>query len=325
MTQYFVDFEGPADGTTCTAANLLATTRGGLSGTWSVDGAGADMKFEADATRGLLYHGGPLADDTVILPDAGTLGVQYLTATGTSYIVLHLAGVGNSIAGDNCSAGVWIKTNLLDNDTSNIDLFTIYALSGTNFVNAKQRIAGSGLVRCFELEAGAGGGPPSGVVDTPTATWYWVTLLYRKTGNHEIQIWSEAGALVGSITSASNGVAKPSYIAIGQASSNTPTTGYYVNFDSLLIDTDATWPLMPGATGDFLRLNQTANTDPVTELWKRAAAPSTAPTEEIIQHSGDYPTHPDLDYVYAKHGTPQKHVYVFEGTLDLATATAARP
>lgn len=79
---------------------------------------------------------------------------------------------------------------------------------------------------------------------------------------------------------------------------------------------------------DSLILNQTANSSPVTELVKRAVVTdgdAGALTEEVIHHSGDYPSQPENGYAYAKHGTGQKHVFVFEGTITLAQALANRP
>lgn len=44
-----------------------------------------------------------------------------------------------------------------------------------------------------------------------------------------------------------------------------------------------------------------------------------------MQHSGDYPSQPENDFVYAKHGSAEKHVFVFPGTITLEEAIAARP
>lgn len=75
---------------------------------------------------------------------------------------------------------------------------------------------------------------------------------------------------------------------------------------------------------DSLSLNQTENTSPVTELWRRGVAPDGPLADAIIQHSVDYPSQPVNDFVYAQHGSLQRHVYVFSGTLTLAQAQAAR-
>lgn len=330
MNQGFTDFEGPGDGVTCTAANLNATNRGILTGTWSVDGTGAAMKFATAAARGLLFHGGPLADDSIILPDAGTLGVEYDTDSGTSYITRHIAGVGNTVDGDEFSWGCFFFSDLPNNDASNLDPLTVYSLGGVNFANAKY-LQSPGGNRCFQLEVGSGGASNGGgnsSVEVAASTWYWVAIIYRVTGNHELRIYNLAGELVGAIVETSSGLGgRASYVAIGQASSNTPTAGRVCRFDSFLFDLAGTWPLLPGSTGDFLRLNQTANASAVTELVRRAAVTNGVAgtlADAIIQHSGPYPSHPDTEFVYAKHGTPQKHVYVFEGTLTLAQAQAAR-
>lgn len=80
--------------------------------------------------------------------------------------------------------------------------------------------------------------------------------------------------------------------------------------------------------GDILLVTQVANTDPVTELWLRGAltAGVSAPLEYyLVQHSGPYPTQPDNNFVYARFGTPQDNVYVFQGTISEAEAIASVP
>jgi hypothetical protein len=80
--------------------------------------------------------------------------------------------------------------------------------------------------------------------------------------------------------------------------------------------------------GDILTVTQVANAAPVTELWKRGALTSgvaAAPSHYLVQHSGPYPTQPDNNFVYQRFGTPQDHVYVFEGTISEAEAIASVP
>lgn len=80
--------------------------------------------------------------------------------------------------------------------------------------------------------------------------------------------------------------------------------------------------------GDILVVTQVANTDPVTELWRRGALTNgvSAPLQYYtVQHSGPYPTQPDNNYVYARFGTPQDNVYVFQGTISEAEAIASVP
>lgn len=80
--------------------------------------------------------------------------------------------------------------------------------------------------------------------------------------------------------------------------------------------------------GDVLVVTQVANASPVTELWLRGALTSgvSAPLAYyLVQHSGPYPTQPDNNYVYARFGTPQDNVYVFQGTISEAEAIASVP
>lgn len=81
-------------------------------------------------------------------------------------------------------------------------------------------------------------------------------------------------------------------------------------------------------TGDQLVVTQVANASPVTELWLRGALTSgvSAPLAYyLVQHSGPYPTQPDNNFVYARFGTPQDNVYVFQGTISEAEAIASVP
>jgi len=80
--------------------------------------------------------------------------------------------------------------------------------------------------------------------------------------------------------------------------------------------------------GDILVVTQVANATPVTELWRRGALTSgvaAAPSYYLVQHSGPYPTQPDNNFVYQRFGTPQDHVYVFQGTVSEAEAIASVP
>lgn len=85
---------------------------------------------------------------------------------------------------------------------------------------------------------------------------------------------------------------------------------------------------------ELLELNQTANSDPVTELWVTSEVGDT-PTAEIFHHSGNYPQYDgsgvqvsSLVYrlprnrCYAKNGTDEMHVYIFDGTVTLSQAIA---
>lgn len=85
--------------------------------------------------------------------------------------------------------------------------------------------------------------------------------------------------------------------------------------------------LIEAFDGDLLILSQTANADPVTELWKGVAVDSNGEpvgviAPFIIHHSGPYPTQPNNDFLYARHGSQNNHIYIFAGTITLAEAVA---
>lgn len=80
--------------------------------------------------------------------------------------------------------------------------------------------------------------------------------------------------------------------------------------------------------GDLLVVDQVANAAPVTELWLRGAVTAgviAAPSYYLVQHSGPYPTQPDNNFAYARFGTPQDNVYVFQGTISESEAIASVP
>lgn len=125
---------------------------------------------------------------------------------------------------------------------------------------------------------------------------------------------------------------------MGATSINYTLTGADVGFDvgPVQIETNtegedesvATPLTILAFTGDVLVVTQVANTDPVTELWLRGAltAGVSAPLQYYsVQHSGPYPTQPDNNFVYARFGTPQDNVYVFQGTVSEAEAIASVP
>lgn len=243
LNQGFVDFEGGTDGANCSSATLNASIRGGVTaGTgWLTQGTGAVMKFASAASRPPIGSVGPLLDGSTIAAGAGSMGVQYLTATSNSYLRWDLNGNNGQIDSDDFTCCIWFKTNLPNNDESNMDIFTVYAPSGGNFANCKFLGAPSGLTRIFQLEVGGGGG--NSHVEIPTATDILIALRYRRVGQHELRAYNTSGTLLGTIQETSNGVGRASYIAIGQASSNVPTSGFFCNFDSLRVDFDGTWPL----------------------------------------------------------------------------------
>lgn len=79
---------------------------------------------------------------------------------------------------------------------------------------------------------------------------------------------------------------------------------------------------------DHLILNQTINTEPVTEVWRRAevvGGVAGAFSYYVLHHAGNYPSQPLNNFAYARFGTPQDHVYVFEGTVSEAEVIASIP
>jgi hypothetical protein len=191
------------------------------------------MKFQTAASHGLRNPTGRLCGDGQSYgAGAGSLGLQYLTSTRNSWVTYNLG----PLMTDAVTAGVWFYSNIPNSDLSNLDVFTIFGKNGADFANAKY--LGGGTVqnpqRIFQLEVGSGGGNAN--INVQANTWYWLSLRYSKSGSHSLSVYDTAGALVGSITEVAAGTTKPDYVVIGQSNSDTPTSGYVVNFDSMVID-----------------------------------------------------------------------------------------
>lgn len=92
----------------------------------------------------------------------------------------------------------------------------------------------------------------------------------------------------------------------------------------------------PSPMSDSLILNQTVNSDPVTELWFSGPSNEGPLEYRIFTHSGNYPQYdgsgtpesastyrmPD-GVVLGRHGMSNDHVYIFQGTITLAQAINA--
>jgi hypothetical protein len=241
-TLSITDFEGSSNGTSVTEALLHAAEKGWGIGRWGFTGTA--MKFATAASQPLLTSISRLNNGTSFASGAGSLGVQYLTSTGTSYIKQDLYPTNGAATSTAFSAGVWFYSDIPGSDASNLDVFTLYAAGGANFANAKFLQNGGGNSRTFQLEVAGGGGTSS--VNVSPSTWYWLNLQYNKTGQHHLKIYAADGTtVIGTIDETSNGVGTVQYVAIGHAAAGVPTTGYLINFDSLKVDPAGTYPLLP--------------------------------------------------------------------------------
>jgi hypothetical protein len=242
----FAGFDSSSDGVECTVDLLNASTLG-ITGseTWSI--TGTPMAFSSSASKPLLP--GTVGDGSTWAANAGSLGVKYLTSTYVSYLKLDLS----SRTSGSTSIGVWYYTDIPNTDQSLMDIFTVFGAGGADFANAKFLIAPSGLTRSFQLETGPGGGTSR--IDVSSGQWYWITIQFNNDANHVLNVYNASMELVGSINEASRETVSAAYTVIGQsANSGAPTTGYYILFDSMKIDFDGYFPLLPiGAltTGSF--------------------------------------------------------------------------
>lgn len=248
LTQLFCDFEASTDGTTCTGALLKSSTKGWTGGIWTTGGTGAAMKFASAGSRGLTNSITRLNDGATVSSGAGSLGVQFLTSTVQSYLKFDTTtGIGsgaNAINSTSFSAGIWFWSDIAATNTVPIDVFAIITPGGVGFANCKFLGNGGGTSRTFELETAGGTG--TNRVDVSSSTWYWLTVQYNLGSDCVLKVYEADGTtLKGTNTETHSGTGMPGYVAIGQFSSNTPTTGFVINFDSLKIDPTGTFPLLP--------------------------------------------------------------------------------
>jgi len=244
QTLAICDFEASTDGTACTEALLKASMKGWHGGQWSITGTA--MKFESDASKPFVNAISRLNDGTALTAGAGSLGVEYLTATNMSYLKLDFDPNGGAAHNNNSySAGIWFRFNLPANDTSNFDVFSIYSIDPTNFANVVFQANGGATSRTIRLETVSSSSVAS--VDLAPDTWYWLALLYNRATNHKFRLYDTSLNLVGSeiVETFTGGGNMPGYILIGNSIATSPTTGYKFWFDSLKVDPTGTWPILP--------------------------------------------------------------------------------
>lgn len=242
-TEAFCDFEAGTDGADCTSALLTASTYGWKIPQWTINGPGAAMKFASAASMPALNDTGRLNDGGSRLAGVGNKGVRYLTSSVKSFLEFVCFPGGGSLISPVATMGVWFKSDIPFNDASNMDLTGIAAISGTDFASVKYLLGGGG--RIFQLETGAGGGTHD--IAVSPSTRYCITVKFDKSGPHILRIYAADGTtLIGEAQEASAGTAFAGKSGVGQSSANTPTTGFFADFDSFGFDPTGTrWPYIP--------------------------------------------------------------------------------
>lgn len=199
----------------------------------------------------------------------------------------------------------------------------VVMFSALDYLTISLQETGIGAIVKTETSSGLSASSITGITDGQT---YYGTLQFNALGTgyvaiYETDTWTQVGSTISK--NIPNAGACTS-ISFGDNHTPTGPTSGYCYFDNIIGDqTDATFPLLPPSPADVLTLNQTANSNPVTELWKRGTAPSGTPEYYRRTHSGPYPTQPEQGYIYTKHGADSRHVYIIDGTVSEAAAIAA--
>jgi hypothetical protein len=241
--QALIDFEGGSANTAVTEPTLRASRKGYAGGVMGFTGTA--MKYQTADSKPLV-SGTPRLNDGATYPaGAGTLGVEYLTASGANSFISWFFVNGTGLPLTKVTAATWFKSTMPNNDTSAApDVFSIAGASGGDFVNALFRSNGGATSRCMELEVNGGS---FGCVDMATATWYVIYLEYNK-GNHKVlSIYDASCSLVGTITDTvvTPPTVNPLRLDLGNDSSSVPTTGFVLSFDSVRVSLDGDSNILP--------------------------------------------------------------------------------
>ena len=143
------------------------------------------------------------------------------------------------------SAGVWIKWDAIETDSSfNLDVFTFYPQTGTNFANADLVSLAGSFRMGFE---NPGGSTNVSITGLHSNTWYWLSLSRNVGGTNMMVMWDINMNLVGGSTSLVTTVTSISNLCIAINSKAATLPGYHIWYDDLLIDcSDApALPILP--------------------------------------------------------------------------------
>lgn len=233
----YADFENSTNGTTVTAAILIAGSHGGTC-TWTVTGANAVVSTSGqqstttnESVNGVTYTS----------PDAGTRGIRYdpsVAGTGVEQCSF-LNGVSS------VSAGVWWLAPAIQDATQPYDVFE---LAGGGDSAIAQLIQSGGGTRVMLLEIPSCGGSDCGHITLPTmGVWYKLTLKRVQNGTSSLSIYDSTGTQVGATITGTSANFASTLVGIGDAHAGVGTSpNNYYYFDNLLVDqVNAVFPLTP--------------------------------------------------------------------------------
>lgn len=226
--QTFITMDS-TNNTSVSESTLRSVTQGWTGGVWGVTGTA--MKFQTAASNPLLNATPRMCGNGSTGGTTSSAGVEYLTATGTSYISFEAISLNLT----SVSMGAWFKTDYPNVDTDGtIDIFQIIGVSGGDFATIQFQNNAGGTKKCLTIESNAGPAH-SACHDVTTNTLYWLDVEYNKTGTMVMKVYDATGSLLFSDSVAAAGTTLPHVFAMGQSSSTVPTTGRKIDFDSVRI------------------------------------------------------------------------------------------
>jgi hypothetical protein len=240
--QGFNDFEGGTSGNTVTPALMRSSQHGWAGGYWSLAGtiAYSSTNMPLQNSSGRLC-----GDGATYASGAGSIG---LVETGTG------AGTANNVsyawaqnANTSLTAGVWFCSDLVNTDTSSVDVFLI-GTDASDFANITFNQSGSS--RFFELETPAGN---STTINYSSGTgcgaggtgWVNLQVQYKRSpAVASFAIFNTSGTQIGTtVTETTSGTNNPTKVFLGHIGTQTITSGKHNFWDSLKIDLTGAFPL----------------------------------------------------------------------------------
>ena len=193
-------------GSTVTAASLKADTfgfSGGIPSGTQLSNI-TNVTYQATPTCG---GGSPpsSAGLTGRLSDGGNYSdtsTTVIEATTTKSTYARYGALGGLGATNFMSAAFWYCSNLPAADTSTADIFTIQGTGNSDFSNVNELASGAST-REIEIECPAAPTTQTswGNAILARAAWYWIDILYNKTGNHTMKVYNSSLVQVGTTIS----------------------------------------------------------------------------------------------------------------------------
>lgn len=229
------DLTGLSDGTTLTAALMLAGTHCG-NGTFS--GTMSSMIASNTQTHSLLTP-------------RSVCGTAYSGNVGVSIrhnlnLSTNTVRYGFTTLSTQTSVGFLYFHPALQSDNNQYDI----AAFGTPIGDLiTVETFGNGSARRFRLELSGTGGTnyADNVATAATNTWYWITVAHQASGTDQIGIYdATSGALLGAATIGAQSSEVSSSFTIGHVGGGTAGSALYSYYSDILLDVaSGLYPILP--------------------------------------------------------------------------------